>query len=366
MSKGGINYGALFTLRSDGRYQGYWHELDRKGRPTGRRHTICDRDPERLFERIREKETPGRVTFGQVLEDWEGKHRDQIKEGTWKNYAPHVRDLKDRYGDLPVAELVTADVIRDLAMAKAAGYSYTVVNTRRCIWRMALDSALADPTVALPYNVAVGVKNPTGLPKGKRRVPPQDALEAIIADAGDMSFGFIPFFLLCTGLRRNEALRRRVSDLNTQTWELEIPEAKTEAGVRTVPIIEPLRPLLQQWIEAHPGPWLFPYVPYNGRKGEYMTDSNWETGWDNFCAAHGWLDEKGKPAFTVHALRHGTATLLYEAGVDIFTMQRVLGHADVATTMKIYAELRAQHEKKNVAKYGRAIRKMMAKAEKAR
>lgn len=350
-----LNYDAMFTLRSDGRYMGYWH--DDRGR-----HAIYDRDPERLYNRIKEKETPAKTTLADVLEIWEDAHRETVQPRTWMNYAPHVESIKALYGKKPIDELTAFDVSQDLLAAKAKGYSYTVVNSRRCIWRMAFDFAIGQRLI--PYNPALSVKNPKGLQKGKRTVPGDDALSAILAGANDMDFGFIPFFLLCTGVRRSEGLQTLKSNVDTKQWILTIPKSKTAAGVRTVPLIEPLRGPLLKWMEVHPGDYLFPRKEYcAGRKGVdgYMTDSNWETAWQKYCTDHGWTDDDGKPAFGAHNLRHGTATLLYEAGVDVYTAQRILGHANVTTTMEIYTELRKKHEVKNIGKFSRSLSKMLSK-----
>lgn len=52
--------------------------------------------------------------------------------------------------------------------------------------------------------------------------------------------------------------------------------------------------------------------------------------------------------FTAHQLRHTYATMLYDAGVDVLTAQRLLGHADVQTTMKIYTHLSEQKEQNSI------------------
>ena len=360
------NYASMFTLRKDGRYMGYYHELDADGQPTGPRHPIYDRDPEKLYNKIQEKETPALRTFRDFAEEWEGIHREEVTDRTWANYAPHVAEIVKLYGSMAIEDITAADVSQDLLAAKGQGYSHTVVNSRRSIWRGIFDYAISQR--AIPYNPAVSVKLPKGLQKGKRTAPEDDVIKAVIRGASDMEFGFIPFFLLCTGVRRSEALQRRKDELNTDTWELTIPKAKTAAGVRTVPIIEPLREPLKQWLAAHPGEWLFPHFDYYaGRKGGaggYMSDSNWETAWAKYCAANGWLDENGKPALGAHNLRHGTATLLYEANVDLYTAQHILGHANVSTTLEIYTDLRKQYQKKNVGKFARSMKKLQTDAHK--
>jgi len=352
----------MFTLRKDGRYMGYYHELDADGQPTGPRHAIYDRDPEALYNRIQEKETPQLRTLRAVAGEWEKLHRESINPRTWKNYKPHVEDIKLHYGARAVSAITAADVNQDLLALKARGYSHTIVNSRRSLWRMILDYAVARRDVL--YNPAIGVKNPKGLPKGKRSAPEDEVLSVILQGEKSTDFPFIPFFILCTGVRRNEALQRLKSDVDTKAWELRIPRSKTAAGVRTVPIIEPLREPLKRWMEVHPGPWLFPHMDYHaGRKARvgYMTDDNWETAWAAYCKLNGWTDAEGKPTIGAHNLRHGTATLLYEAGVDPYTAQHILGHANVSTTLEIYTDLRKKHEVQNVDKFSESLSKMLSK-----
>lgn len=43
--------------------------------------------------------------------------------------------------------------------------------------------------------------------------------------------------------------------------------------------------------------------------------------------------------FTAHQLRHTYATMLYDAGVDIKSAQKFLGHSNIQVTLKIYTHL---------------------------
>ena len=60
------------------------------------------------------------------------------------------------------------------------------------------------------------------------------------------------------------------------------------------------------------------------------------------------------PPFSCHSLRHTFTTRMCEAGVNVKVMQGVLGHADSAITLDVYAEAQPefqQEEMLNLADY---------------
>lgn len=365
-----LDYAALFTLRKDGRYMGYYRG------PDGKRRAIYDRDPERLYHKIEEKENPeaARATFRQVAETWEGEYRDRVTVRTWNNFRPHYEALVAKWGDRPVEEITAAEISADLQAAKAKGYSHTIVNSRKVIITGIMDRALADDLI--PYNPAISVRLPKGLKKGKRSAPSDDIIKTICGNI-DKPFGFFPFLLLCTGLRKSEALALLKSDINLDKREISVTKSltyisnsnpvvkppKTASSVRTVPIIQMLVEPLRAACEAHTAPELFPAAPSNrSRKaGGYMSEHAYEGAWERYCAAAGLIGEDGQPVVTAHNLRHGTATLLYEAGVDVYTAQRILGHSNVRTTLEIYTDLRNKQAQKSIKKFDKALSKMLSK-----
>lgn len=54
------------------------------------------------------------------------------------------------------------------------------------------------------------------------------------------------------------------------------------------------------------------------------------------------------PPFTCHSLRHTFATRMCEANVNMKVVQKVLGHADIGTTMNIYTDATRDFEKKGM------------------
>lgn len=59
-----------------------------------------------------------------------------------------------------------------------------------------------------------------------------------------------------------------------------------------------------------------------------------------------------------HALRHTFASIMYEAGVDAKTTQKLMGHASVKTTLDIYTHLTNEHVDEEVDKLNKYISNM--------
>ena len=369
-----IDYASLFTLRKDGRYMYRWTD------DQGKRHAIYDRDPEALYAKVQALGDPAPVvTFREVAEAWEAEYRETISVRSWLNLKPHYEDIKAAHGATPISEMTGAAVNADLLAAKAKDFSRTVVNNRRVIYNGIFNYAVAKGLIL--YNPVLSIKLPKGLKHGKRTAP-TDAQIRTICSGTDAPFGLFPFLCLCTGLRKGEALAlgREDVDLKAKPTPVihvtkslvyldnanpSVKSPKTEAGTRDVPIIKELLPHLEKLCKESDGP-LFPAQRSNraGKGGGYMTERGYEGAWQRYCESVGLVDGEGKPTLTAHQLRHGTATLLFESGVDVYTAQRILGHANVRTTMEIYTELREKQQRKSVSKFNRSVSKLVSETSK--
>lgn len=364
-----INYADMFTMRKDGRYVATYTD------DTGRHH-IYDRDPESLYcklQAVTDPEKKAIPTFRQIAGDWERIHREEITPRTWQNYEPHYRAILARHGDKHIHSVTAQEVSNHLTQAKAQGYSATVVNAIRSLYRMIFDYAIAHDYAQ--YNPVLSVRLPKGLKRGKRTAPTDAQIKAIFA-AIDLPFGLFPVFLLCTGLRKSEALALTWDDVDFAAQQISVTKSldytcgaspklkppKTDAGNRVVPIIDVLLKPLQEAHSARTSEYLFPAPPSNrgGKGGGIMTLRGYEGMWLRYCEAAGFVDDEGKPTITAHNLRHGTATLMFELGVDELTAQRILGHSRIEITREIYTDLRAAQKLKSVTKFNDGMTKYLS------
>jgi len=131
------------------------------------------------------------------------------------------------------------------------------------------------------------------------------------------------------GLRLNEGVHLTRADIDLERRQVRVRNGKG-AKDRYVPLPEATRAQLCEFLkQTSAQPWLFP-----GRiTGRTIDASNLQRA---FRAA---VRESGiaKHA-SVHTLRHSYATHLLESGIDVRTIQELLGHESLNTTM-VYTHL---------------------------
>lgn len=108
--------------------------------------------------------------------------------------------------------------------------------------------------------------------------------------------------------------------------------AKTEAGVRDVPISRTLRPVLEQALAQ------MKKNPYGLVFYDYRKNGLIETSQVNYSFRR-LMKQLGIPVTGQHALRHTFATRCIEAGIPPVVLKKWLGHTNIHVTLDTYADV---------------------------
>lgn len=135
------------------------------------------------------------------------------------------------------------------------------------------------------------------------------------------------------GLRVSEVAKLKVSDIDSARNSIRVEQGKGAKDRYTLLSPRLLAELRRYWVVCRPKTFLFPT-----RDGKHPIDPRQAQ--KMFYAA------KARAGITkdcgIHGLRHAFATHLLEAGVDVHTIQRLLGHGHIGTTMR-YFHLAQKH-----------------------
>ena len=136
------------------------------------------------------------------------------------------------------------------------------------------------------------------------------------------------------GLRVSEVCVLQPADIESAPDRMCLKVRQGKGGQDRYSLLSPrlLETLRLYWRICRPRTWLFPNKAGDGP----MIDQTAQRMYRAVCARAGLTDAAG-----IHTLRHSFATHLLEAGVDLHTIQRLLGHGHISTTMR-YLHL-AQH-----------------------
>jgi site-specific recombinase XerD len=139
--------------------------------------------------------------------------------------------------------------------------------------------------------------------------------------------------MYATGMRIGEAVQLRVNDIDSRRMTILVSRGKGNKQ-RLVPLSPKLLAELRLFWQTHRNPvWLFP---------SHKPDRPLNIGSVERMCARVRVRAGLKRRFNTHALRHTFATELLEAGVDLFSIQKILGHRSLSTTAN-YTHVRRSH-----------------------
>ena len=152
-------------------------------------------------------------------------------------------------------------------------------------------------------------------------------VERLIAHAHNAKHRTMLLTTYAAGLRLTEVLHLRVADIDSARMTIRVEQGKGGQDRYTVLSRRLLEALRVYWRGARPTPWLFP----SAHRPQPMDPSALQRAYQTAKRRAGITKPGG-----IHALRHTFATHLLEAGVDIHTIQRLLGHGHISTTTRYF------------------------------
>lgn len=299
------------TKRKDGRY------VESLTLPNGKRKFFYGSSAAEVKRKIlnyKDEKEKGPL-FRDVAEEWWKKKAEKLARNSLRNYEPAVERAKQAFGDRYINQITAKDISKYIESFSANRAAKTVATQLNII------SQIIDASEVRP-NPANEVKIPRGLPRETRILPSDEELAVVDSSIGCVG-GLLAYFLYYTGCRRGEALAMQYRDIDRENHLIhvrkslsayggvrEIKNTKTYAGKRDIVLLDNLAAVLP---EGDPDEYIFTW------HDELMSDGDFEWMWKLYCRETG-LN------ISPHRLRHGFATLLHDAEVDILDAARMMGH----------------------------------------
>lgn len=288
-----------------------------------------------------------------VKQNW----RDSTRESMLR-YLTIVK--KSPLYTMQIAKIKPLDCKMYLVDLKQSGYSYGTIATVFALLKMAFESACENDILA---------KNPCGFQLKSVIEDDTPKVEALSTEQVDSLLKFLAedtygkrhldmvTVLLGTGLRISEFAALTVRDIDfsrnviyvrKQIQRLKgrvvITKPKSKYGVRDIPMTTAVRHSLQNLLEARKG--ISKEVMIDGYIGFLVVTRNGRprTG-PEYADALRLLITRYNESSTIpighctpHVFRHTFCTRCISSGMDVKTVQYLMGHSDASTTLNVYTD----------------------------
>jgi integrase/recombinase XerD len=177
-----------------------------------------------------------------------------------------------------------------------------------------------------------------------RRLPEilsREEVDRLISSVLNLKHRTLLMTIYAAGLRVGEAVSLRVGDIDSARMSIRVVQGKGRKDRYTILSPRLLENLRQYWKQYRPKEYLFEGIDRQHPIHESVPQKVY-----NRAKRQAGI----RKGIGVHTLRHCFATHLLEAGVDLRTIQTLLGHNAISTTM-LYLQVRQQHIAAHAGKF---------------
>lgn len=378
----------------NGGYQYRWTDNN------GKRHSIHAL----TLEELREKEAAiaqdqydkikpeaRNVSINEMFELWKQIKRG-LKDNTFQNYQfMYNQYVAPRFGKQKISTLVKSDVKRFYnTLADERGLSIATIDVVHTVLHQVLEMAVDDCYIRRnpSDNVLKELKQAVAMKNEKRRALTKQEQNLFLdyLHRTPQYQHWYPVFaiMIGTGLRVGEAVGLRWCDIDLDNGMIDVNHTliyyrhavngcycnvhspKTTNGVRTVPMLQFVKEAFQEEQQRQLAAGIHCQATVDGytdfifvnRFGQPQHQGTLNKALRRIirnCNDEIMLQGKRNPLllphFSCHSLRHTFTTRMCEAGVNIKVIQDALGHADVSTTLNIYADATRDLKKSEFASF---------------
>jgi integrase len=355
MGRRGNSEGTI-TRRKDGRWEA------RISLPDGKRKSFYGKTRQEVARKLSEARhevdrgfplPDERLTVGQHLANWFESTRLYVKSSSRRRYRVVVFvHLIPGLGQIPLSKLTVQQVQAFYASKLDAGMAGTTLHHVHAVFHQALKQAVELGLV--PRNVTEQMKAPRLTTRQMAPLTEAQAQHFREVVRGDR-FEALYTLALTTGMREGELLALRWQDVDVEQASLKVrmglqrddegyhlAETKTAYSRRTIGLTRAaVAALRAHWLRQQEerlalGPaWDASLdLVFSNIIGGAMDPARFVR--EHFKKA---LAKAGLPDIRFHDLRHTAATILLSHGVNVKVVSEMLGHADVATTLRTYAHV---------------------------
>jgi site-specific recombinase XerD len=249
-----------------------------------------------------------------------------LADATIDAYTYHARRFAD-FIKKPLDRATPEDVRSfQLYLIEEKKVAYSSFNQAVCALRFLYTHSIR---VSWPVTMVPFGKRPKTLPN----VLSRNEVDRLLQCTPNLKHRTFLTTLYAAGLRFSEAANLKIADIDSDRMMLRVACGKGNKE-RHVPLSpRHLKELRVYWLKYRPSDLLFP----GKNPGKSYADTSIQKAIKESAKRAG-IKKRVYP----HVLRHSYATGLLEAGVDLLTISKLLGHASFVTTM-VYLHCRREH-----------------------